>query len=87
MTINLTTLVDNASSLRVMEHDTDGNGHDVGTAADVFGARIALVQAGDDQGADKGRGCYGWHPLTINGETVGELRDDATGMTIHITIR
>lgn len=84
---NLTTYVDNATALRVMEHDNAGHGHDAGTAADVFGARLALIQVGDAQGADDQRGAYEWYPLTINGETVGELRDDAAGMTIHIERR
>jgi hypothetical protein len=84
MTINLTTFVANAKELRVMEHDAHGTGHDAGSAADVFGARIALIQVGDAQGADDQRGAYEWYPLTINGEAVGELRDDASGLTIHI---
>ena len=83
---NLTTFVSNAPTLRVMEH-TPAEGHDAGTAADVFGARIALIQVGDAQGADDQRGAYEWYPLTIAGETIGELRDDASGLTIHIKRR
>lgn len=85
MTTNLTTFVtDVAPSLRVMSHDAQGHGHDIGTAADHFDADLALIQVGDSQGEDSQRGAYDWWPLTINGETVGELRDDASGMTIHV---
>jgi len=84
MTISLTTFLDNAAELRVMEHDRAGNGHDVGTAADVFGERMALIQVGDAQGANDQRGAYEWYQLTINGEPIGELRDDGAGMTIHV---
>jgi hypothetical protein len=84
MSINLTTFVDNAKSLRVMEHDADGNGNDAGSAKDHFGVRLALIQVGDSQGEDTQRGAYDWYPLTINGESVGELRDDANGMAVHV---
>ena len=87
MTINLTTFCDRAASLRVMEHDSAGHGHDAGTAADVFDVRLALIQVGDAQGTDDARGAYEWYPLTISGDVVGELRDDANGLTIHIQRR
>lgn len=83
MTINLTTFVDNASALGVMER-TGRESHSAGTAHEFFGARLALVQVGDSQGEDTTRGAYDWFPLTINGAIVGELRDDAGGMTIHV---
>lgn len=83
MTINLTTFVDHAAALRVMEHDRDGHGSDIGTAADVFGDRLALIHVGAAQGEDYGRGAYEWYPLTVNGELIGELRDDASGLTVH----
>jgi hypothetical protein len=82
MGINLTTFLDNASALRVVEH-SDRVGVDAGSAADVFGSRLSLIQVGVSQGEDSSRGAYDWWPLTIEGESVGELRDDANGMTIH----
>lgn len=81
--INLTTFVDNARAIRVMKH-VDRVSLDIGTASDVFGSKIALIQVGDTNGSDDYRGAYEWYSLTINGETIGELRDDANGLTIHI---
>jgi hypothetical protein len=45
-----------------------------------------LIQVGDSQGEDHDRAAYDWWPLTINGEICGELRDDATGMTIAVDV-
>ena len=81
--INLTTFVANAGALRVMRH-VGREGLDIGTASDVFGSKIALIQVGDAHGPDDCRGAYEWYSLTIERETIGELRDDATGLTIHI---
>jgi hypothetical protein len=82
MTTNLTTFLRNAPQLRVMRH-ADRIGLDAGAASDFY-PDLALIQVGDSQGADEQRGAYDWWLLTINGETVGELRDDAAGMTIHV---
>ncbi len=53
-------------------------------AADYFGKRLARIKVGDSQGEDQQRGAYDWWPLTINGKRVGELRDDANGLTVHV---
>lgn len=82
--MNLTTFCPNAASLYVIEHDSAGHGWPKGTAATYFGDELALLQVGDAQGEDAGRGAYEWYPLTVRGETAGELRDDASGMTIHV---
>ena len=82
--INLTTFASDASDLRVMRRRAN-TGHDVGSAAEVFGGQLALLQVGDAQGVDASRGAYDWWPLAINGRPIGELRDDANGITIHVT--
>lgn len=83
MTVNLTTFASNALDLRVMRRHAD-IGLDAGSAVEVFGAKLALIQVGDSQGEDAARGAYDWWPLTINGAAVGELRDGAVGITIHV---
>lgn len=67
-----------------MKHDNLGHGFDAGTAADVFGTDVGLIEVWPAQGPDAQRGAYDWHPLTIKSVRIGELRDDANGMTIHI---
>ena len=56
-----------------------------GKASDFFAQDLALLQIGDAQGRDDMRGAYEWYPLTLRGERVAELRDDASGLTIHYT--
>jgi hypothetical protein len=74
-----------AADLRVMYHYND-TGRDAGSAYACFGAdHLALIQVGDSQGEDSNRGAYDWWPLTVEGHAIGELRDDATGMTVHVT--
>jgi hypothetical protein len=80
---NLTVFASNAADLRVMRH-RELTGLDVGSASDWFGARLALIQVENSRGEDSERGAYDWWPLTINGDSVGELRDDANGITIHV---
>lgn len=79
-------VLDRAPQLRVIEHDHD-IGYDIGTAAEYFGADLAAVRVGDAQGEDEGRAAYDWWPLTKGGLAVGELRDDASGLTIHVGSR
>ena len=82
---SLITFTADVNNLRVMFHDPTG-GRDAGTALACFGAaNLARIQVGATQGEDCARGAYDWWPLTIDGTVVGELRDDATGMTIHVT--
>jgi hypothetical protein len=71
--------------LRVVRHD-DELGLDVGTAYECFGADdLGRILIGESQGEDSQRGAYDWWPLTIDGHLIGELRDDANGLTIHVT--
>lgn len=83
MIINLTTFCSHAAKIPVMEHK-GLQGFFVGTVADHFGTRLTLIHVGDSQGADSQRGAYEWWPLTIDGDVVAELRDDADGMTVHV---
>lgn len=85
MTNTLSHYTDDAPALRVMHHDASGNGTDAGSALDVFAGRLGLIEVGSDQGEDAQRGAYNWWPLTIDERNVGELRDDANGLTIHVT--
>jgi hypothetical protein len=79
MTPNLT------PNARVMEHRPDGN-HDAGwNAEDYFGDDFSSIQIGTAQGEDQQRGAYEWWPLSLSGKQFGELRDDANGLTVHIT--
>jgi hypothetical protein len=69
---------------RVMSHDAAGRGDDIGTVANVF-CNWTDLEIGIPQGADAERGAYDWWPVTIDGEVVAELRDDANGLTLHVT--
>jgi hypothetical protein len=83
--VNLINFHADASALRVMLH-YNNTGHDAGDALRCFGSDdLASIQVGDAQGEDHSRGAYDWWPLTLDGNLIGELRDDATGMTIHVT--
>ncbi len=82
---NLTDFRDDAADLRVMLH-YNNTGHDAGDALHCFGtAALMAIQVGDSQGEDPGRGASDWWPLTLDDNLIGEMRDDATGMTIHVT--
>jgi hypothetical protein len=81
----LATFTADFRSLRVMfRHDCGG--YDAGSALACFGeADLAMIEVGAAQGEDAERGAYDWWPLSVGGHTIGELRDDASGMTIHVT--
>jgi hypothetical protein len=71
--------------MRVMEYTSRG-GYDVGSDAEgYFGDDLPRLEIGEAQGRDDQRGAYDWWPLSLNGKQFGELRDDAGGLTIHVT--
>lgn len=55
-----------------------------GTAGQVFGRDFGRLEMGEPQRADDQRGAYEWWPLLLDGRIVGEVRDDANGITVHI---
>ena len=61
-----------------------GTALDIGTAADVFGARLPAISVGASLGANSQLGAYDRWPLTEDGRIIGEIRDDATGLTVHV---
>ena len=71
-------------NLRVMEHDADGNGLDIGSVDEIFGNDFLGFTAGDAQGGCDQRGCEEWWPLYNGDALIGELRDGANGLMIHI---
>ncbi|HEX5508575.1 MAG TPA: hypothetical protein VFX37_08740 [Pseudolabrys sp.] len=77
-----------AANLDVMGHRFNGphigEGRSIGSADRYFGTTINHVTVGDAQGADDARGTYDWWPLILDGQKIGELRDDANGLTIHV---
>lgn len=80
-------LVDSAT--RIMVHDANGDGIDKGTVGELFAASGVHLQSswlGEPQGEDEQRAAYNWWPLLDgpNGRTVGEVRDDANGITVHL---
>lgn len=58
-------------------------GRDCGALETVFGGDVAEMQVGAAQGQDASRAAYDWWPVTLHGEQIGELRDDAAGYTFH----
>ena len=75
------------NDLRVMHHYRD-IGRDIGSAAYCFGATdLSRIEVGEARGGDEKRGAYEWWPLTVDGQTIGELRVDAAGLTVHVTPR
>jgi len=74
-----------ADELRVMRQSPD-MAIDVGDPPSVFGDSLSRITVGEP-GADNpesARSAYEWWPLTLDGRRVGELRDDANGLTIYI---
>ena len=75
-----------AWELDVVEHAFNGPhigvGQSAGNANDYFDD-LDGIEVGESQGEDGQRGAYDWWPLTVKGKKVGELRDDANGLTIH----
>jgi hypothetical protein len=71
-----------SGTTRVVEHDQAGNGRDIGAIAEIF--PDATFEIGPSQGEDASRGAYDWWPITQDGKAIGELRDDACGLTLHI---
>ena len=72
------------SDTPVMEHE-GRMGLYAGTAAEYFGADLARLVLGDARGENYDRAAYDWWPVTLDGMVVGELRDDAAGLTLHVT--
>lgn len=72
----------NLFNTRVMAVIGDAS-RDVGSIYDLMDDNVRLISVGPSQGKDEQRGAYDWWPLYIDGNIVGELRDDASGMTIH----
>lgn len=69
---------------RVMEHDAAGHGLDIGTVAEWRRDWARRLTVGDSQGEDTARGAYDWWPVLEGRQIVAELRDDATGLTVHV---
>jgi hypothetical protein len=72
-----------AADLRVMAHE-GREGVDIGTTGAVFGDRLANIRLGSALGEDAQLGAYNRWPLIEGTCIVGELRDDASGMTVHV---
>lgn len=74
-----------AGSLRVMVYlSPTRTAYDRGTADAYFADDVPYLMIGDAQGPDSMRGAEEWWPLYLHGEQIGELRDDASGLTIHV---
>jgi hypothetical protein len=84
--INLTNFAESHGfdlfATRVMAAIGDAS-RDIGSIYDLMDDNVRLISVGPSQGQDEQRGAYDWWPLYIDGNTVGELRQDACGMTIH----
>ena len=75
-------------SVSVMHYQaSERSAFGVGSADVYFGADLQRLEVGASQGQDQQRGAYDWWPLMLDGQQVGELRDDANGMTIHVKRR
>lgn len=73
------------SETRVMERTSPtGTAYDMGTVYDYFGSARLRFELGESQGEDAARGAYDWWPIMLDGKTIGELRDDASGLTVHV---
>ena len=67
---------------RVMEHQ-GRIGRDIGDVSRIFGG-LEGMEIGEPQGEDELKGAFQWWPLIKGGEKIGEVRDDASGVTVHI---
>ncbi len=71
-----------STETRVMEHQ-GRMGRDIGNVSRIFGG-LDGMEIGEPQGEDSLKGASQWWPLIKDGEKIGEVRDDASGVTVHI---